>query len=216
MRSNVVSIVQPSIDVGQLASDIKCELSAIIKDERTAQTAGESAARRRIDVGRMLAKARPMWPERGPKAKGWGEFLEKCGLAQQTAHKYMDLAGFVSLSEGETSDDVPTYRDAGIDKRPRKAELELDEDDDGTLGIDLQPAKRRRTENQKLPGRDHAPPPRHIKGKSDELVAEMLSVVQTAMAKWPRGEPLALGIKALEKELQRWRSMDELRRGPSA
>jgi hypothetical protein len=46
----------------------------------------------RLELGLALLRARVAWPERGPKAKGWGEFLKREGIAESTARHYMDLA----------------------------------------------------------------------------------------------------------------------------
>lgn len=86
----------------------------------------------RLLVGKRLVLLRRHWPARGPGAKGWGETLARLGIAQQRASELMRLAGYaesVSPADGETSepddreikpDNVPSYVEAGIDKRPRK------------------------------------------------------------------------------------------------
>jgi hypothetical protein len=78
-----------------------------------------------VRVGRLLLEARPAWPARGPKAKGWGEFLERVGIAQPTAYQWMELVK-VSLDSNETSPDLPTYRQAGLERRPLRSEVEPD------------------------------------------------------------------------------------------
>ena len=197
-NAEVIPIRAQAIDVAQLAADIKSELAALNKDERTEHTARDSAARRRLEVGRMLAKARPMWPERGPKAKGWGEFLEKCGLPQQTASDYMRLAGWISPTAGETaSDDVPTYRDAGIDKRPRKAEVE-------------EPAPRRKRVD--LPGAEYAPGTAKRTRPTLEILAEIDDVLDEAIAAWPSNQSLKPAVDLLEKKLREFKSMHGMRR----
>lgn len=86
-------------------------------------TAREIAARRRLELGEQLVRARPLWPRSGPKAKGWGEFLSKIGLEQQRAWECMKLAGYVeevsphSSKGGETS--VPTLVEAGARSAPK-------------------------------------------------------------------------------------------------
>jgi hypothetical protein len=86
------------------------------------------------------------------------------------------------------------------------------------LGVAYQAAKerKRRKANQRLPGKKHAPPPRHTKAPSDELTKAMADAIHTALAKWPKGEQLTAGIAVLERELARWRSHEELRKGPCA
>ena len=49
-----------------------------------------AARMRRIELGRWLTKARAAWPERGPNAKGWGQFLERVKIPESTARMYMD------------------------------------------------------------------------------------------------------------------------------
>jgi hypothetical protein len=91
------------------------------KLEKNVDSAREITARRRLELGKQLVRARAFWPARGPKAKGWGEFLVKLGIEERTARNYMQLAGYVdevSETDGDVSE-IPTYADAGMDKRPR-------------------------------------------------------------------------------------------------
>lgn len=60
--------------------------------ERIESTAIEKRNEKRVEVGRALLRARIAWPERGPKAKGWGDFLKKEGIDDSTAARWMDLA----------------------------------------------------------------------------------------------------------------------------
>ena len=59
-----------------------------------------------------------------PKAKG--DFLRDLGIPERTARHYMELAGYTeeispaSGNDGETH--VPTYAEAGIDRRERTKE----------------------------------------------------------------------------------------------
>lgn len=83
----------------------------------------DTAAQRRLELGRALVAARGCWPARGPKAKGWGELLARVELEERTARRYMQLAGYVdevsdtvSETPGPTAS-VPTYAEAGIDRR---------------------------------------------------------------------------------------------------
>lgn len=59
---------------------------------RIADTCLSSRQAMRIELGLELLRARPAWPERGPKAKGWGDFLKAEGIDDSTAARYMDLA----------------------------------------------------------------------------------------------------------------------------
>jgi hypothetical protein len=47
---------------------------------------------RRIEIGNLLLRARKQWPERGPNAKGWTQFLAAVRLDDSTAWRYMDEA----------------------------------------------------------------------------------------------------------------------------
>lgn len=88
----------------------------------------------RVAVGRKLIELRKHWPARGPKAKGWGEALQRIGIESRTALNYMQLAGYVERQEiSETVSETPTYAEAGIDKRPRKPSTLSDELRDAVL-----------------------------------------------------------------------------------
>lgn len=125
-------------------------------------------------------------------------------------------------------DRTSAARDAGMSERQKKTALRVanipkeefealvESPKPPTVTALAERGKKRRTASQKLPGKEHAPPPRHAKAPSDALVVEMQSAIRGALARWPKEHPLSVGIAALEQELRHWRSMDELRRGPSA
>lgn len=75
-----------------------------VKAQRIAEADREMVETRRRELGVLLLRARQAWPQRGPKAKGWGEFLEREGLTQPTAWRYMELAG--GLEQGGPSAEV--------------------------------------------------------------------------------------------------------------
>lgn len=79
------------------------------------------AAKVRLEVGRELVRIRPRWPERGPNAKGWGEFLGSIGLAQPRAWELMKLAGYVDEQGFTADDETPSLRDAGARGEGEKA-----------------------------------------------------------------------------------------------
>jgi hypothetical protein len=120
----IPAVVQVVIDVEILAERIL----AAINEERTLDVQlgnlQERLAHKRVAIGKLLREARPAWPERGPRAKGWGDYLTRLGISEVTAWRYMELAGaVVSFSEKETPDqppDVPSYAELGIDKRARE------------------------------------------------------------------------------------------------
>lgn len=75
------------LDTKRLAAKVKKLLGAeseIAKHERIAGPL-------RLEVARELAAKRNEWPERGPKAKGWGEFLESIGMPVRRAHELIQL-----------------------------------------------------------------------------------------------------------------------------
>lgn len=93
--------------------------------KQTHEHARDVAGRARLELGRYLSEVRPNWPARGPKAKGWGEFLSSIGVEQQRAWELMQLAGYVeehgeisppNAESGETR--VPTLVEAGIRPAP--------------------------------------------------------------------------------------------------
>lgn len=73
----------------------------------------------RIELGLALLRARVAWPERGPKAKGWGEFLKREGIAESTARLYMDKA---RGEEGEKPQ-KDFAKDARLSEIPHPADL---------------------------------------------------------------------------------------------
>lgn len=131
---DVAAIVAPSVDVDRIGREIHAAQIALQDAERQADAAEKSAsqkreeaAQRRLELGRLLCDARKAWPSRGPNAKGWGEFLLKVGIEQEAARRMMALSGYVeeiSLSRTDERETVPTYAEVGIDKRPRKADVE--------------------------------------------------------------------------------------------
>lgn len=132
----VESVVAPAIaQVRSIYSELR-EVDAQVEKadkrfeeaERSRTKQREAQARLRLDLGRALSEVRKQWPKRGPNARGWGEFLEREGIDQATAWRYMELAGYAEISCTEESVNEnsapPTYADAGIDKRPRKESIE--------------------------------------------------------------------------------------------
>lgn len=126
---SIPAIVEPAIDVEKIGAQIRVALAGQLDAERTlerhekaAAAARETARMRRLEIGRLLWEARKAWPERGPNAKPWGEFLSRHGLDDATARRYM-----------------AEYRDPeGFAQRERKvpagAPAALPETDDDDLG----------------------------------------------------------------------------------
>lgn len=137
--SSIAALVE-GVDVGQLARDILRAHVEYQDGERTLQAAErkteglrEEQRRRRVEIGRMLIEAK-----RGIKHGGWEPYLLKLGIESQRASEWMRLAGHAEtkspasphvgdLVSRQVPGNVPTLRDAGIDKRPRKRDEQPDE-----------------------------------------------------------------------------------------
>lgn len=129
--------VRPAFDLEQIAVETHRKFIAL-EDAIRATKRGETEvgklrdveAQRRLELGRSLAIARKLWPERGPRAAGWGEFLSvRVGIEQQRALELMKYAGYVEKisppsevhgGEISTPKRLPTYEEAGIKKRDWK------------------------------------------------------------------------------------------------
>lgn len=78
------------------------------KAEKRAEDARANTARRRRELGLALIRVRTAWPERGPKSKGWGEFLAREGIEQSTAWRLMNEAGHKEVScNPEPTHEIP-------------------------------------------------------------------------------------------------------------
>jgi hypothetical protein len=104
----IPAIVEPAqIDLALIEQQITVEIGGVRDDlrmaeryDKQAESARESAKRRRLRIGELLTKARPTWPARGPAPKesrlpagapaSWAEFLTRLKLDDATARRYMD------------------------------------------------------------------------------------------------------------------------------
>lgn len=113
-------------DLQQLAGDIaRAHVAlqdidrAIEGTEKKMTALREEQTKRRVTIGRLLIEAK-----QSIKHGGWLPYLEKLGIGEDSARRWMALAGFVETTKSSTDEDVrdlaPTLADAGIDKRPRK------------------------------------------------------------------------------------------------
>lgn len=154
----IPALIQPAIDIEQISKEIaakQAELKAKEEIEKRDQEAAEeakeasisarnvsvvkaktarkskaSADHERLELGRLLMQARKAWPERGPKAKGWGEFLAKMGIEEQSARNYMQLAGYVNISKPDESGlEIPSRREIARAKRAPDAPEPVDTED---------------------------------------------------------------------------------------
>lgn len=96
--------------------------------DRRAQNAHESVRARRLELGRALVAARRHFPVSGKNAKAWTDFLAVRRMTLEQAQDAMAYAGFVDERLTGASEnapgELPTMRDAGLDPRPRDAELD--------------------------------------------------------------------------------------------
>lgn len=142
----IVTLVQVAedIDIANHAAAVDRALQVIAEAQRhlegaeaRAQTARDALARARLDLGRVLAAARPCWPARGPNAKGWTAFLAARGITLEAAEEAIRYAGHVADKfGGDVPDKLPTRREAGLDHRPLAAERD---DDHGQYGPKVDP-----------------------------------------------------------------------------
>lgn len=124
MKPIAAVIEQAQVDIDLIAEQIHVALGSLrgAEDEAVrngklaerhaaaAESAREAAQRRRVEIGKLLVKARTKWPaERGPGAKGWGEFLARVKIDDATARRYMaearDPEAFAQRRAKEDADD---------------------------------------------------------------------------------------------------------------
>lgn len=91
-KTEPAAIIQPSLDLEQAKTEIQALLGRINDGESVMETAQKALHEWRCQVGALLKKLRPLYPERGPKAAAWGEFVSSCGLTRDTASNYIKLA----------------------------------------------------------------------------------------------------------------------------
>jgi len=106
-------------------------LEQVEKSTKRVEHWKKEADRERLETGRALAAVRPRWPSRGPNARGWGKYLAKEGIHEQSAREWMHLAGFVDeqVSKSNIIDlensPLPTQRQVTA---ARKSEREFSND----------------------------------------------------------------------------------------
>lgn len=91
-KTEPAAIVQPALDLEQAKTEIQALLGRINDGESVMETAQKALHEWRCQVGALLKKLRHLYPERGPKAAAWGEFVSSCGLTRDTASNYIKLA----------------------------------------------------------------------------------------------------------------------------
>lgn len=119
----MAAIVEPAFDFEQNTRAILKEHIALQDDERNAdaherKSIGfrEAAARRRLEIGRMLIEQK-----RSKKIAhgGWLPYLEKLGINERSAREWMALAGHVETKSepNQNGADLPTRREVNEARR---------------------------------------------------------------------------------------------------
>ncbi len=138
---SIPAIVEPAFDADLVAEQVIVALADLRNiDSKITRVRGQlddamgAAKARRFDLGRWLSKAREAWPERGPNAKGWGEFCTRVKIAESTARMYIaeyrDPKGFAEKAsaqrkENESGPEVAPALSLVPDAEP---EVEIDRD----------------------------------------------------------------------------------------
>lgn len=138
MSTSLAQLVEPNMDaveadvhqafVALREADADVGLAAEVAEKAVsrAEELRQIAATRRLEFGRALQRARAGWPERGPKAKGWTDMLERIGIGPDAASDAIAYAKAVmerfSGTDGRVPEKLPTLAEAGIDKRPRASD----------------------------------------------------------------------------------------------
>ncbi len=86
--TNVEALVAEAIDLRRAVRDAEVDAE---DHERRAATSREAAQMRRLELGRVLVRARALWPRSGPKAKGWGDYLRQVEIDEVTAWRYVEM-----------------------------------------------------------------------------------------------------------------------------
>jgi hypothetical protein len=167
VRGPIPAIVAPApIDTETIADQIRAaqraEIDADAAAHRHEQLGADARAARkasRIEIGKLLLKARGAWPERGPNAKGWGKFLSGLGLAESTARMYMDEARDPEVF-AEKRREFSENSKSGEEPDPADLDRDRERPDDQT-GPKIAPAPR---------GGDAAPPPPFRQLSEEDIV----------------------------------------------
>lgn len=103
---NPAAEVSPAVDLARLSSEWD------LLEGREQRTLAEI----RLAKGKLLVEARKSFPTTG-RGAGWAEHLRKWKIDDETARRYMKLAGYVEkLPQSEAVSAPPTYAEAGIVK----------------------------------------------------------------------------------------------------
>jgi hypothetical protein len=119
MRDEIAIVENVQVRAAEVFRDAHRALVMAEAEERraatTLQAAQQASARARVALGVALLEARKAWPQRGPRAKGWGEMLASEGIDDATAWRYMRLAEAPGAQIALTGErNVPTYGELGL------------------------------------------------------------------------------------------------------
>lgn len=143
------AIIEPAIT--QLVAEAREAVTALRDAEHLAtdlekklNVSREAAQMRRLELGRLLLKARKQLPKRGTKEHGWGAYLEAIEVDEATAWRYMRMAASPSdaaifqgeplkdSSEQASLQDTPPPTDADApreaDDKATSVDIEIDRD----------------------------------------------------------------------------------------
>lgn len=101
MTKPIAAIIEGAYD--QAFATVRAAFSAyreadvqVTKAEKRADAARGARELRKRELGLALVEARKLIPATGPKAKAWGEYLDREGLSQSWAWKLMEDVGYRS------------------------------------------------------------------------------------------------------------------------
>lgn len=138
MSRVIPAVVEPAqVDIDALAehcivgyADLQGIEKQIVRARGKLEEVIAAAKVRRLQLGQWLSQARATWPERGPNAKGWGEFCARVKIPDSTARAYIaeyrHPAGFAERKSGSAKpDDQPDDDQTGprVTPAPRESVL---------------------------------------------------------------------------------------------
>jgi hypothetical protein len=130
---SVAAIVAPETSEAEQARREISKLNTALADaERAHDSASQVRLKRLLALGERLVLERSRHPRKGPKARSWGELLHDCGIDGPRAWEAMKYAGYVEKVSSDSEDTptaLPDLREAGIDKKPRKSDVDASGDD---------------------------------------------------------------------------------------
>lgn len=123
----IPAIVAPAVNNEQAKREIR-KLNIALQDaERAHDSASQDRLRRLLVFGHRLIEERAKDPAK--RSRVFAELLRDCGIDKNRASEAMKYAGYVEeLGTDSVPNELPDLREAGIDKKPRKAEADSNEE----------------------------------------------------------------------------------------